>query len=450
MDVLSDDTSVAIVQKYNHLSGLVRNGPVAALHFHEKVTSDNSKFGGVHPLVAQDSHQRHLANLVAKALEFLPLAANQNFEADRETWVREQAVKNDQASPIQVHCNGRSELKQRPDFISVTRGPGLRSSLATGLDTAKGLALAFQVPLLGINHMQAHALTPRLVSTLKHGVKCEPDPAFPYLSLLVSGGHTLLVHSRSITDHKILAKTNDIAIGDCLDKTARAVLPSSVLTQSKDAMYGSLLETFAFPSGPESYDYTPPARRHEELARKPTKWGWSLGIPLSETRAGKSKEMEFTFTGTQCNVERICKTRNWGTERGTDERVDLARESLRVIFEHLSSRVVAALQKFAAREIGIHTLVVSGGVASNTFLKHVLRAFLDARGFSHVGLVFPPPYLCTDNAAMIAWTGIEMFEAGWESDLSIQARRKWAIDAEAEDGGILGVDGWKNRFGETA
>ena len=109
-----------------------------------------------------------------------------------------------------------------------------------------------------------------------------------------------------------------------------------------------------------------------------------------------------------------------------------------------------ALQQFMARKLGIHTLVVSGGVARNNFLKHVLRAFLDARGFSHVELVFPPPYLCTDNAAMIAWTGIEMFEAGWESDLSIQARRKWAIDTEAEDGGILGADGWKRRTRKMA
>ena len=427
---------------------MVRNGPVATLHFHEKVTSDNSKFAGIHPLVAQDSHQRNLATLVAKALECLPLPANHDFEAGRDTGLGEQAVKSNQAPAIQVLSNGGHLLKQRPDFISVTRGPGIRSCLATGLDTAKGLAVAFRVPLIGVNHMQAHALTPRLASALKYGAKYEPDPAFPFLSLLVSGGHTLLLHSKSITDHEILARTKDVAIGDCLDKTARVVLPSSVLAQTKDAMYGPLLETFAFPSGPESYDYTPPTRRHEELARKPTKWGWSLGAPLSETRAGKSREMEFTFSGTQSNVERICKQRSWEAERGTEERVDLARESLRVVFEHLSSRVVMALQQFTVREIEVHTLVVSGGVARNNFLKHVLRTFLDARGFSHVRLLFPPALLCTDNAAMIGWTGMEMFEAGWESDLSIQARRKWAIDPEAEDGGILGADGWKKRTGK--
>ena len=118
---------------------------------------------------------------------------------------------------------------------------------------------------------------------------------------------------------------------------------------------------------------------------------------------------------------------------------------MRVLFEHLSSRVVKALQQVKARGHGVEVVVVSGGVASNKFLSHVLRAFLDVRGFSYVRLVSPPRDLCSDNAAMIAWTGMEMFEAGWESDLSIQALSKWAIDPGAEDGGILGVDGWRRQ-----
>lgn len=304
------------------------------------------------------------------------------------------------------------------------------------------LAVAWQVPLLGVNHMQAHALTPRLVSALKRGANRAADPDFPFLSLLVSGGHTLLVHSKSTVDHQILAKTNDIAIGDCLDKIARAVLPSSILAQSSDSMYGRLLESFAFPSGLESYKYVPPACRQDELARKPTKWGWSLGTPLSESRAGKSRNMEFTFTGTQGNVERVCKSKYLEQE----ERIELARESMRVLFEHLGSRVIMALQHSRIQDVELQTLVVSGGVASNHFLKHVLRAFLHARGFSHVRLMVPPSHLCTDNAAMIAWTGIEMYEAGWESEMSVQARRIWAIDVNVEDGGILGAEGWKRRI----
>ena len=396
-------------------------------------------------MIAQDSHQRNLAALIAKAiLSLRPIPESQSWGQRGAHFPGHPTA---QASAIPVYANGQYTLKHKPDFVSVTRGPGLRSCLATGVDTAKGLALAWRIPLVGVNHMQAHALTPRLVSALRHSANHDEAPAFPFLSLLVSGGHTLLVTSKSITDHKILAQTNDIAIGDCLDKIARVILPSRFLAQSRDAMYGRLLEAYAFPLGAESYHYTPPSSRHDELASKPTKWGWSLGVPLSETRAGKSRDMEFTFTGTQGNVERICRSRNWhsDSEEAEAERVDLARESMRVLFEHLSSRVVKALQQVKAQGRGVEVVVVSGGVASNKFLSHVLGTFLDVRGFSHVQILSPPGALCSDNAAMIAWAGMEMFEAGWESDLSIQALSKWAIDPDAKDGGILGVDGWERQ-----
>ena len=422
----SDDTSVAILEKHSEQSTSARNGLAATLHFHENVTSDNSKFAGVHPMIgrsfrgsfhsfrnvlwattrdmfcefvltqmgntdypstiggslqallpivldcslsycsrdclvtrcllkrgiltasswaAQDSHQRNLAALIAKALPGLPKAPQSHSGTNHGIQIGAHgAIGAVQDLAIPVCSNGRYMLRHKPDFISVTRGPGLRSCLATGVDTAKGLSVAWQIPLLGVNHMQAHALTPRLVSALKHSANRNPAPAFPFLSLLVSGGHTLLVLSKSITDHEKLAQTNDIAIGDCLDKIARAILPTSVITQSKDTMYGRLLESFAFPLGPRSYNYTSPARRHEEFACKRTKWGWSLGTPLAETRPGKSRNMEFTFTGTQSNVQRICESRGLKTDGDNveEERVGLARESMRVLFEHLV-RIFGAL-----------------------------------------------------------------------------------------------------------
>ena len=148
----------------------------------------------------------------------------------------------------------------------------MRSSLTTGLDTAKGLAVAWQIPLVGVNHMQAHALTPRLVSALS-ARSPNAAPAFPFLSLLVSGGHTLLVHSRELTDHEILATATDIAIGDCIDKIARLVLRPGVLKEGGDIMYGRLLERFAFPNGSADFNYTAPTTRAEEIARKSTRWG---------------------------------------------------------------------------------------------------------------------------------------------------------------------------------
>ena len=241
----------------------------------------------------------------------------------------------------------------------------MRSSLSTGIDTAKGLAVAWQIPLLGVNHMQAHALTPRLVSALEESCNEEKKPAFPFLTLLVSGGHTLLVHTKSVTDHTILATTVDIAIGDCIDKIARCILPAEIIQNANDTNYGQLLELFAFPNGSSDYNYKPPPRRQEELARNITPWGWGFGVPLAETRSGsKSKAMEFSFTGLGSSAARICSAK---PEMSIEERRDMAREAMRVAFEHLASRVVMAFKGQGTDDIKV--LVVSGGVASNKYLK---------------------------------------------------------------------------------
>lgn len=350
---------MAILEKYgssdqSSLQPSLR--PSACLHFHEKITADNSQFRGVHPLVSLDSHQTNLGRLINKALHSLPAPS-------------------EPTSPvITVRIPGHAPiLKHKPDFISVTRGPGMRSSLSTGIDTAKGLAVAWQIPLVGVNHMQAHALTPRLVSALEPTTQSTPtQPSFPFLSLLVSGGHTLLVHSQGITTHPILARTSDIAIGDALDKIARSVLPSEILFNPGEIMYGRLLEDFVFPPGKDGqYAYSAPLRRAEELNRKVTRWGWGLGIPLAETRSGsKSKSMEFSFTGLDASCRRIMSDKNG--EVDVEERKELGKEAMRVAFEHLASRVVMALQNMktnSASEKEIDTLVISGGVASNGFLK---------------------------------------------------------------------------------
>lgn len=344
----------------------------------------------------------------------------------------------------------------------------MRSNLTVGLELAKGLSLAWGVPLLGVHHMQAHALTPRLCSTLED----LPDlyrgpwsyenlqPSFPYLSVLASGGHTMLVNSTGLTDHHILASTGDIAIGDCLDKAAREVLPSDHLKPP----YGKALEDFAFPNGARDYSYTAPARRQEELARRPTKWGWSLGAPLAESKGGdkSSTRMIFSFGGLLTNVQRYMRQKV--TSDGAalaearepdsisiDERREMAREVLRVTFEHLASRILLYLKETSDPKgkksttqapDQIDTVIVSGGVASNRFLRHVLRAMLDARGYPHIKVAFPPPSLCTDNALMIAWAGLEMYASGYQSTLNITPIRKWSMDPRAEDGGILGAEGW--------
>lgn len=412
-----DDTSVAIFEKNG------KNGSIKAqLHFHKKITSNNLAYKGVHPIVALESHEQNLAILVQDALKSMAIVMD-NKDSSSEP--------------------GSSQYK--PDFVTVTRGPGMRSNLSTGLNTAKGLAVAWQVPLVAVNHMQAHALTPRLVSVLDNANSGPLKPDFPFLSLLVSGGHTMLIHSQSLISHPTLASTVDIAIGDCIDKVARHVLPQDILDSAKSAMYGPVLESFAFPNGASDYEYSAPTSRAEEISSSgKSSWGWRITPPFAETKA-----LRYSFVGLDSTVRRIVEARK--EPISIDERRDLARSAMRVAFEHLASRVILALAQMhetnSKSALTTRTLVVSGGVAANRYLRHVLRAYLDARKYNHIQLVFPPLELCTDNAAMIAWAGVEMYEAGYVSGLGCQALRKWSLDPAAPDGGILGVSDWKRMPG---
>ncbi|KAJ5176507.1 uncharacterized protein N7482_002384 [Penicillium canariense] len=413
-----DDTSVAIVEKKGDNSV----GDQAKIHFLENITADSRAHRGIHPILALESHQENLADLVNKALQSLPAWSNHG------------------AKSIEL---ADGSIRQRPDFISATRGPGMRSNLSVGLDTGKALSVAWQIPMVGVHHMQAHLLTPRLVSCLENNDgSASPNatsPQFPFLSLLVSGGHSIIVHSKSLTDHSIMASSDDIAMGETLDKAAREILPPSLLQEAKTTMYGKALEQFVFPNGRADFaDYRPPMTRGEEVVKRKSQWGWSVTTPFANTRA-----LQLSFSSVASMVNKIVKDKDGCLS--DEERVDLGREAMRVCFEHLSSRTIIALESLRLRhrdEEEIKTLVVSGGVAANKFLMHVLRSFLDVRGFEHIKVLAPPPYLCTDNAAMIGWAGIEMFEAGWRTNLSCRALRRWTLDPQAEDRGVLGPSGW--------
>ncbi|TVY81862.1 tRNA N6-adenosine threonylcarbamoyltransferase, partial [Lachnellula suecica] len=378
-------TRVTVLEKHMNNS--------ATLHFNSKITSDNRSYGGVYPIVAHESHQQNVAALVNEALHSLPEASPEN------------GLEN----VVVVKAGETIAIRKKPDFITATRGPGMRASLITGMDTAKGLAVAWQVPILGVNHMQAHALTPRLVSALdasSSGPAISTDPSFPFLTLLVSGGHTMLVHSKALCDHEILANTTDIAIGDMIDKCARDILPPSIIASAPDVMYGPLLESYAFPDNPskgEASQLTPQ-----------TIYNWKIATPYSRSgpKGPTSYLKSFSYSGIGSSVKRILEENPGMDDR---ERRVLARETMRVAFEHLASRVLLYLQTLELKNI--QTLVVSGGVASNQYLKAVLRNSLDMKGHGDMRLVFPPPKFCTDNAAMIAWTGMEMYEAGWRTSL---------------------------------
>ncbi|KAK4132235.1 hypothetical protein BT67DRAFT_385812 [Trichocladium antarcticum] len=384
-----DDTCVAVLEQ---------SGPAARLLFNKKTTSDNKAYGGVHPNTAVASHISQIGLLIREALQSLPETGPGPGPGHASLPVRHPQTR-------------ETTLRRLPDFVSATRGPGMLPCLSVGLSAAKGLAAAWQVPLLGVHHMQAHALTPRLVHALQQPWPSPPSPppasppppgtvspAFPFLTLLVSGGHTQLVLSRSLAAHAVLADKHNVAIGDMLDN-------------------------------------------------------WSLTPPLST----HGRAMAYDFSGLGGRVQSIMQAHSDGSAgaggeaaaMGLGERRTLARAAMRLAFEHLASRVVFALEGMQKGEgpkgVGeIRTLVVAGGVASNQFLRRVLRDMLDARGFPGVEIVAPPVALCTDNAAMIGWAGLEMYEAGWESELDILPVRKWSFDPN-QGGGVIELGGWRYR-----
>ncbi|KPM40654.1 hypothetical protein AK830_g5898 [Neonectria ditissima] len=436
-----DDTGVAVLRHTAQSTELL---------FNERISSDNRAFRGIHPIVAARSHSTVLGPLVRRALAALPDAGP---EAERGRKGR-----------VAVCFAEDGVRKQVPDFVAVTRGPGMRSNLGIGLEVAKGLAVAWGVPLVGVHHMQAHALTPRLARALgmsmgEAGTEAETEdperdresrrsgPEYPFLSLLVSGGHTQLLYSAGLAEHSLVATTGDIAVGNLLDQTARDILPAEVFEASEHVMYGRLMEAFAFDSSSSSsfssaattaaYDAvsTPPASRAAEMTPPPSGYSWSVPLPFRQSR-----KLAFSFSSIYTDVHAIAAA---SPSMPVDERRALARHTMMAAFTHLAGRLCVALEDRPELRQA-RTLVVAGGVASNRFLMHVLRRTLAVRGFGHLDIIAPPVELCTDNAAMIAWTAMEMFQAGYESELSINSVGRWPMDPEHGEG-ILGVDGWVKR-----
>jgi N6-L-threonylcarbamoyladenine synthase len=260
------------------------------------------------------------------------------------------------------------------DAIAATAGPGLIGGVMVALLTAKGLALSACKPLVAVNHLEGHALSPRLV---------DPDLDFPYLLLLVSGGHCQILEVQGVGEYRRLATTIDDAAGEAFDKAAKLLgLP--------------------YPGGPAI----------EELAKQ----GDSSAVPLPRPLVG-SGEPHFSFAGLKSAVQRAVAANQHSPE-------DIAASFQQAVVDSLVDRTRLALQKSDAP-----ALVVAGGVAANQAIRSALQQLASDSGrrFS-----VPPPWLCTDNAAMIAWAGLERYDDGMVDELSVPARARWPLDPEAE------------------
>jgi len=261
------------------------------------------------------------------------------------------------------------------DAIAATAGPGLIGGVMVGLVSGKALAHAAGKRLIAINHLEGHALSPRLV---------DPELEFPYLLLLVSGGHCQLLRVEGVGRYRRLATTIDDAAGEAFDKTAK--------------MLG-----LGYPGGPEV----------EKAARR----GDPKAVPLPRPLLG-SAEPHFSFAGLKSAVLRAQESGKYGTD-------DIAASFTQAVIDCLIDRTRGAL----AGGGPVSALVVAGGVAANIGIRGAL-ADLAAR--HDVPFVAPPLWLCTDNGAMIAWAGIERFRSGLTDDMEVAARPRWPLDPDAE------------------
>jgi N6-L-threonylcarbamoyladenine synthase len=261
------------------------------------------------------------------------------------------------------------------DAVAATAGPGLIGGVMVGLVTGKALAHAAGKPLIAVNHLEGHALSPRLA---------DPDLAFPYLLLLVSGGHCQLLEVRGVDDYRRLATTIDDAAGEAFDKTAK-------------------LLGLGFPGGP--------------AVERAAMLGDPRAVPLPRPLLGTA-EPHFSFAGLKSAVLRARDTDKYSAE-------DIAASFQQAVVDCLVDRT----KRQVAQVRGITALVVAGGVAANGAVRTALR---DVAQANDLRFVAPPLWLCTDNAAMIGWAGAERFAAGLTDALDFPARPRWPLDPGAE------------------
>lgn len=274
--------------------------------------------------------------------------------------------------------------------VAATAGPGLIGGVMVGMIAGKAIAAAHDLPFLGINHLEGHALTPRLT---------DPDIAFPYLLLLISGGHTQILVVEAPGRYKRWGTTLDDAAGECFDKSAKIMgLP--------------------YPGGPQVQKIAAECVDAQTARQR---------FPLPRPMKGRTG-CDFSFSGLKTAVRQHVDNLPEGDLARTDI-ADLACTFQNTMAEVLQDRCRNAIAQFrASYALQNPTLVVSGGVAANTAIRGALD---DLCRKENVRFYAPPLALCQDNAAMIAWAGVERFRLGMTDDLHFPARPRWPLDPDA-------------------
>lgn len=328
-----DETSVAVVGD--------RPRPLIRANLVRSQLAEHAPYGGVVPEIAARAHLDHIDGLIGRALA----------EAD---------IRVDQL-----------------DAVAAAAGPGLIGGLIVGSMAAKGLAWAAGKPFIAINHLEAHALAARL----------SPGVGFPYLLLLVSGGHTQLLACAGVGRYRLLGTSRDDAAGEAFDKTAK-------------------LLGLGYPGGPAI----------ERAARDRNPARFALPRPL-KGRAG----CDFSFSGLKTAVRQIVADAG---PFGPEATADLAAAIELAICDTLVDRTANALAWFRRHYPAGESLVAAGGVAANLRLRARLAVLAASSGLAFVAA---PVELCTDNGAMIAWAGLERLRLGLTDGLDAPVRPRWPL-----------------------
>ena len=361
MESSCDETAVAI---YASDRGLLAHRVYTQADLHEI-------WGGVVPELASRDHVRRVTPMIRQVLADAGLAVPPRAGPGPGPGGR-----------------GPGGAPRSPvDGVAYTAGPGLVGALLVGAAVARGLAYAWGVPAVGVHHLEGHLLAPLL--------EVDP-PAFPYLALLVSGGHTMLVDVEGLGRYRVLGESLDDAAGEAFDKTAK-------------------LLGLAYPGG----------AKLARLAESGREGRFEFPRPMLD-RPG----LDFSFSGlkTAALVAIAGSERENGRPLDEQGRADLARGFELAVVDTLVAKTVRALDAGAGR---YRSVVVAGGVGANRRLRERLAAAARARG---VEVHSPRPEFCTDNAAMIAFAGHARLAAGETTDLRVLARARWPIEELAPPG----------------
>ena len=332
-----DETAAAVVDG---------NGKILSQAILSQI-AEHTPYGGIVPEIAARAHLAHLDRLITKAMDDAKVSYG--------------------------------DL----DGIAATAGPGLIGGVLVGVMTAKAISAVHKIPFLAVNHLEGHALTARFTDNV----------AFPYLLLLVSGGHCQLLAVENVDRYRRLGTTIDDAAGEAFDKVAK--------------MLG-----LGYPGGPAI----------ERAARTGNAKRFAFPRPL-KGRPG----CDFSFSGLKTAVRQAAEAMPPGPLAEQDV-ADLAASFQTALVDAIAERVTRAVNIFRSDYPEGKTLVVAGGVAANTALRDVLVKTATTAGLAFAA---PPPALCTDNAVMIAWAGIERLKLGLIDDLTFKARPRWPLDPTA-------------------